>query len=74
VWPAGQCQQPAHAGSARHYKIQHVIIVMQENRSFDSYFGGLPKHAPASWQTGGNNPPGALDSTRRVGNAVAKPA
>ena len=34
---------------ARIHKIRHVIVVMQENRSFDSYFGtypgadGLPK-------------------------------
>src|SRR5271165_719246 len=33
------------------HKIRHVIVIMQENRSFDSYFGtypgadGLPKHA-----------------------------
>ena len=32
------------------HKIQHVIIITQENRSFDSYFGkfpgadGIPKH------------------------------
>ncbi|HEX9414945.1 MAG TPA: alkaline phosphatase family protein, partial [Ktedonobacterales bacterium] len=24
------------------YKIQHVIVIMQENRSFDSYFGTYP--------------------------------
>ena len=24
------------------HKIQHVIVVMQENRSFDSYFGTYP--------------------------------
>jgi phospholipase C len=24
------------------HKIQHVIIIMQENRSFDSYFGVYP--------------------------------
>src|SRR5438552_1681084 len=24
------------------HKIQHVIIIMQENRSFDSYFGTYP--------------------------------
>src|ERR1700741_502672 len=24
------------------HKIQHVIIIMQENRSFDSYFGTFP--------------------------------
>ncbi len=23
-------------------KIQHVIVIMQENRSFDSYFGTYP--------------------------------
>ena len=33
------------------HKIRHVIVIMQENRSFDSYFGtfpgavGLPRHA-----------------------------
>jgi hypothetical protein len=37
----------SHAGI---HKIRHVVIVMQENRSFDSYFGtypgadGLPRH------------------------------
>ena len=24
------------------HKIQHIIIIMQENRSFDSYFGTFP--------------------------------
>src|SRR6266850_2339188 len=24
------------------HKIQHVVIIMQENRSFDSYFGTFP--------------------------------
>ena len=24
------------------HKIQHVVIIMQENRSFDSYFGTYP--------------------------------
>ncbi len=32
---------PAGAGSGIH-KIQHVIVIMQENRSFDSYFGTYP--------------------------------
>ena len=27
---------------ARIHKIRHVIVVMQENRSFDSYFGTYP--------------------------------
>ena len=37
---------PASAQSTAHltgiHKIQHVIIVMQENRSFDNYFGTYP--------------------------------
>ena len=35
---------PAPAGAAPTgiHKIQHVIVVMQENRSFDSYFGTYP--------------------------------
>ena len=49
---------PARAEAARytgsHYtgihKIRHIVVIMQENRSFDSYFGtypgadGIPKH------------------------------
>ena len=30
------------AGLTGIHKIQHVIIVMQENRSFDEYFGTYP--------------------------------
>jgi phospholipase C len=30
---------PSHAGI---HKIQHVVVVMQENRSFDHYFGTFP--------------------------------
>jgi phospholipase C len=40
---------PEHTTPARHidsqqgiHKIKHVIVVMQENRSFDSYFGTFP--------------------------------
>ncbi|MFL5822135.1 MAG: alkaline phosphatase family protein [Solirubrobacteraceae bacterium] len=37
----------AHAARARHsesgiHRIKHVVIIMQENRSFDSYFGTYP--------------------------------
>ncbi|MDX6441743.1 MAG: hypothetical protein QOE43_1472 [Gaiellaceae bacterium] len=46
---------PAGATAARPHltgihKIQHIVVIMQENRSFDSYFGtypgadGIPKH------------------------------
>jgi phospholipase C len=44
-WPgalAGQActsSRPAAAGLAT---IQHVVVIMQENRSFDSYFGTFP--------------------------------
>jgi phospholipase C len=33
---------PAHPSHAGIHKIKHVVIVMQENRSFDSYFGTYP--------------------------------
>jgi len=33
---------PSAAGLTGIHKIQHVIIIMQENRSFDSYFGTYP--------------------------------
>src|SRR5689334_4811100 len=41
------CTSPAPARGATAqlsgiHKIKHVIIVMQENRSFDSYFGTFP--------------------------------
>jgi phospholipase C len=35
------CPLPGDSGFASHY-IQHVIIIMQENRSFDSFFGTFP--------------------------------
>ena len=40
VWMlAGQRPGPQ---SGAIYKIRHVIVIMQENRSFDSYFGTYP--------------------------------
>ena len=40
------CLAVSAAGSARPpagiHKIRHVIVIMQENRSFDSYFGTYP--------------------------------
>ena len=32
----------SRTGLAGIHKIQHVVIIMQENRSFDSYFGTFP--------------------------------
>jgi phospholipase C len=48
--PAGTERKPAKPRAAIH-KIKHVIVIMQENRSFDQYFGtypgadGLPRKA-----------------------------
>ncbi len=36
------CVAQQTSGAAGIHKIQHVIVVMQENRSFDSYFGTFP--------------------------------
>jgi len=33
---------PARAALEGIHKIQHVVVIMQENRSFDSYFGTYP--------------------------------
>jgi phospholipase C len=33
---------PASSGSPGIHKIRHIVIIMQENRSFDSYFGTYP--------------------------------
>ena len=55
--------QPARADGDLH-KVKHIIVVMQENHSFDNYFGalayapGTPYHAPGN--AGGcrtNDPP-----------------
>src|SRR5215475_2880879 len=49
--PSGQSGRPAgdppmsYPVPAGIHKIQHVIIVMQENRSFDTYFGTYPSAA-----------------------------
>jgi phospholipase C len=45
--PAGAAAAPPLTGI---HKIKHIVVIMQENRSFDSYFGtypgadGIPKH------------------------------
>jgi phospholipase C len=36
------CSNVVHSPEAGIHKIKHVIIIMQENRSFDSYFGTYP--------------------------------
>ncbi len=42
VTAAGFAAQAPHSPAAGIHKIKHVIIIMQENRSFDSYFGTFP--------------------------------
>src|SRR5947208_8099226 len=37
----GPLHQTAEADSGIH-KIKHIVVIMQENRSFDSYFGTYP--------------------------------
>jgi phospholipase C len=39
---AGTVAPTALAGPSGIHKIKHVVIIMQENRSFDSYFGTYP--------------------------------
>jgi phospholipase C len=40
--PSGSRRDPALAAGSGIQLIKHVIIIMQENRSFDSYFGKFP--------------------------------
>src|SRR5258708_36514100 len=38
----GSSSSPNQAGSNDIHKIKHVVVIMQENRSFDTYFGTYP--------------------------------
>jgi phospholipase C len=38
----GTCKAIALAGSPAARKLKHIVIIMQENRSFDHYFGTFP--------------------------------
>jgi phospholipase C len=46
AWPSGSASPsaapPPRVNAGLIHKIQHVIVIMQENRSFDSYFGTYP--------------------------------
>jgi phospholipase C len=42
VWSIGARGHAAAQGDAGIHKIKHVVIIMQENRSFDEYFGTYP--------------------------------
>ena len=39
---SGPRRDPRVASGPGIHKIRHVVIIMQENRSFDSYFGTYP--------------------------------
>ncbi len=41
-WTSAAVADPALLPGSGIHKIKHVIIIMQENRSFDSYFGTFP--------------------------------
>ena len=53
----GHTVRPASPALKGIHKIQHVVIIMQENRSFDSYFGtypgadGLPRNSHGQFTT-----------------------
>ena len=62
---AGSYSKPVAVDVASIHKIKHVVIIMQENRSFDSYFGTYP---------GADGIPAGRDSaspTRCSGGCVA---
>src|SRR5438270_12307212 len=40
--PDGVTTPPSHGKLTGIHKIRHVVVIMQENRSFDSYFGTYP--------------------------------
>ena len=50
VTPGSSPTQTPAVGSAQ--KIKHVIVIMQENRSFDSYFGTYPNADGIPMQNG----------------------
>jgi phospholipase C len=65
---AGGSPRPLPAASAAAGKIQHVIIIMQENRSFDHYFGTYPGADGIPMQ---NGVPTVCVPDPQAGNCVA---
>jgi phospholipase C len=41
----GAAQPPLSVGAAAKPYIKHVVVIVQENRTFDNIFGGIPSHA-----------------------------
>jgi phospholipase C len=50
--PYARTADPALKSASGIHKIKHVIIIMQENRSFDTYFGTYPKADGIPMQNG----------------------
>jgi phospholipase C len=46
----GAAASPARAGTAAHTPIKHLVVIFQENVSFDHYFGTYPNAAGTSGQ------------------------
>src|SRR5260370_9422305 len=40
--PSAAAPSPTPVAASGIHKIQHVVVIMQENRSFDQYFGTYP--------------------------------
>src|SRR5258708_37229909 len=40
--PSAATPSPTPVAGSGIHKIQHVVVIMQENRSFDQYFGTYP--------------------------------
>src|ERR1700686_5002101 len=40
--PSASTPSPTPAAASGIHKIQHIVVIMQENRSFDQYFGTYP--------------------------------
>ena len=51
---AGTATTVSSARASDAHEIRHVVIIMQENRSFDSYFGTFPRggrYSNAEWSS-----------------------
>ena len=61
--------QPRPAQGARHHgihKIKHVVVIMQENRSFDSYFGTFPARTACPTTATATSRPACPTRARRL--------
>jgi phospholipase C len=70
---AAQPGTPAPIAASGIHKIQHVIVIMQENRSFDSYFGTYPGADGIPMANGVSTVWRARSDERPVHQAVPRP-